>query len=51
MCLLTSFRSLKGAISCLRQFLATEIHLKVMKSTFYSTLKAAFVLKIFKFFP
>ena len=39
----------KGALSGLRQFLATEIPLKMMKSAFYLTLKALFVLKIFKF--
>ena len=31
------------------QLLATESHLKVMKNAFYFTLKALFVLKIFKF--
>ena len=31
------------------QFLATENSLKVMKNAFYFTLKALFVLKIFKF--
>ena len=39
----------KGALSGLRQFLATEIPLKMMKSAFYLTLKALFILKIFKF--
>ena len=33
----------------LRQFLATESPLKMMKNTFYFTLKALFVLKIIKF--
>ena len=33
----------------LRQFLITEIPLKMMKNAFYFTLKALFVLKIFKF--
>ena len=41
--------SLKGAILGLRQFLATEIPLKMMKNAFYFTSKALFVLKIFKF--
>ena len=41
--------SLKDALSCLRQFLATEDHLKMMKNTFYFTLKALLLLKIFKF--
>ena len=38
----------KGALSGLRQFLATESPLKMMKNAFYFTLKALFVLKIFK---
>ena len=41
---------LKGALSGLRQFLATESSLKMMKNAFYFTSKALFVLKIFKFF-
>ena len=41
--------SSKGAVSGLGQFLATENPLKMMKHTFYLTLKALFVLKIFKF--
>ena len=40
---------LKSALSSLRQFLATESPLQMMKNTFYSTSKALFVLKIFKF--
>ena len=36
------------ALSNLGQFLATESALKMMKKTFYFTLKAIFVLKIFK---
>ena len=39
----------KGKQSSLRQFLATESSLKVMKNVFYFTSKALFVLKIFKF--
>ena len=39
----------KGALSCLRQFLATESSLKLMKNAFYFTLKSLFVLRIFKF--
>ena len=39
----------KAPLSCLRQFLATESPLKMMKNTFYFTSKALFVLKIFKF--
>ena len=43
-------RDLKGALEGLRQFLATETPLKMMKNPFYFTSKALFVLKIFKFF-
>ena len=39
----------KGALSGLRQFLATESLLKSMKNDFYFTSKALFVLKIFDF--
>ena len=39
---------IKGALSGQRQFLETEYPLKMMKNTFYFTLKALFVLKIFK---
>ena len=39
----------KGGLSGLRQSLATEIRLKIMKNTFYFILKVLFVLKIFKF--
>ena len=37
---------LKGALSDLRQYLATESPLKMMKNAFYFTLKVLFVLKI-----
>ena len=40
---------LKGALSVLRQFLANESPLKMMKNAFCFTSKALFVLKIFKF--
>ena len=40
---------LKGALSGLRQFLATESPLKIMKNAFYFTSKAHFVLKVFRF--
>ena len=40
---------IKGAPSSLRQFLATESPLKVMKIPFYFTLKTRLILKIFKF--
>ena len=39
----------KVALSGLRQFLATERPLKMMKNVFYFTSKAILVLKIFKF--
>ena len=37
-----------GALSVMTQFLTTENPSKVMKKAFYFTLKALFVLKIFK---
>ena len=40
---------LKGALLCLRRFSATEITLKMVKNSFYFTLEALFVLKIFQF--
>ena len=40
----------KGTLSDLRQCLATESPLKIMKNAFYFTSKAPFVLKIFKIF-
>ena len=40
----------KGALPGLRQFLATESPLKMMKKAFYFTSKALFVLEIFKIF-
>ena len=39
----------KGTLSGLRQFLVNESPLKMMKNAFYFTLKALFILKIFKF--
>ena len=39
----------KGALSGLRQFLASERPLEMMKNAFYFTLKALFILMIFKF--
>ena len=39
----------KGAFSGLRQFLAAEIPLKMMKTVLYFTWKAFLILKIFKF--
>ena len=40
---------LKDTLSGLKLFLAAKSHLKVIKNAFYFTLKAIFVLKIFKF--
>ena len=39
-----------GALSGLRQFLATEHPLKIMKIDFYFTLKDLFALETFQFF-
>ena len=38
----------KGALSGLRQFLATESPLKMIKNAFYFTSKAFSILKIYK---
>ena len=46
---LTVYQELKGALSALRKFLAIESPLKMMKNVFYFSLKALFILKIFKF--
>ena len=46
---LTYFKQIKGSLSGLRQFLATESPLKMMKNAFYFTSKALSVLGIFKF--
>ena len=43
------FFKFKGALSSLREFLATESPSKMTRNAFYFTLKALFVLKIFKF--
>ena len=40
----------KGALLGLKQFLAIESPLKMIKNNFYFTLKAPLVVKIFKFF-
>ena len=40
---------IKGALAGLRQFLAIESPLKIMKNAFYFTSKALFFLKIFEF--
>ena len=41
----------KGALQGLKQFLITENPLKITKNAFYFTLKAFFVLNIFKSQP
>ena len=41
--------TIKGVLSGMRQFLATESPLKMMKNASYLTLKALSVLKIFMF--
>ena len=40
---------LKGALSGIRKFLAIKSPLKIIRNAFYFTLKALFVLKVFKF--
>ena len=40
--------SIKGAFSFLRQFLTPDSTLEMMKNTYWFTLKAHFVLKVFK---
>ena len=42
-------KEFKGGLSGLRQFLATESPLRMMKNAFYLTSKALFFLKIFNF--
>ena len=39
----------KGTLSGLRQSMATESYLKMMKNIFFFTSKALFALKVFKF--
>ena len=41
-------RKIKGALLGLRQFLANDISLKIMKNAFYYILKALLLVKIFK---
>ena len=47
--ILRNNEKVKDAPSGLRQFLATESPLKMMRNVFYFISKAIFVLKIFKF--
>ena len=42
------FCTLKSPLLCLRQLLTTESPLIMMKNSFYFTLKALFILKIFE---
>ena len=42
-------KTVKSALSDLKQFMAIESPLKMMKNAFYFTLKALLLLKIFKF--
>ena len=44
-----TMNNLKGALSGLRSFVATESPLKMMKNSFYFTSKTLLVLKIFNF--
>ena len=44
-----TLRQIKGALSGLKQYLANESPLKMMKNAFYLTLTALFILNIFKF--
>ena len=44
-----NLKHIKGALSGRSQFLASESPLKMIKNAFYFTLKALFVLKIFRF--
>ena len=48
-CMVLILWGFKGALSGLRPFLAAVSFLKMVKNTFHFTLKALFVLKIFKF--
>ena len=45
----TTVKLFKGTLSGLRQFMAIESPLKMMKNAFYFTSKSPFVLKIFTF--
>ena len=47
-CISRNTMNIKGALPGLIKFLAAESPLKMMKNTFYFTLKALFILKIFK---
>ena len=49
--ILKTKRAFKGKLSGSWQILATVSTLKMMKNAFYFTLKATFILKMFKFLP
>ena len=46
---ISHLQCLKGLLSSLTQFLATESPLKIMKNAFYFALKLHLILNIFKF--
>ena len=46
---ITRYERVKGALSSLKQFWATESPLKMMENAFYFTSNVLFALKIFKF--
>ena len=45
----TAYHIIKGTLKILREILISESPLKMMKNAFYFTLKALFILKMFKF--
>ena len=48
-CFLSKLQLFKGPLSGLKQFLANESPLEMMKNAFYLSLRALLVLKLFKF--
>ena len=49
--ILAAISYIKGTLSDLRLFSAIESPVKMMKNAFYFTLKALFILQIFKLLP
>ena len=49
LCFLSKLQLFKGPLSGLKQFLANESPLEMMKNAFYLSLRALLVLKLFKF--
>ena len=49
LCFLSKLQLFKGPLSGLKQFLANECPLEMMKNAFYLSLRALLVLKLFKF--